>query len=148
MAGKLDKDNPDCITEEYLKYFTSEGLIEYSGYQSEIRELINQSKIVVLPSYYGEGLPKILIEAAACGVPVVTTNHPGCKDAIIPGETGLLIPIKDSHSLIKALKLILGDKKLCEKMGRNGRELALKRYDIKKVINTHMDIYQLLTQNT
>ena len=146
IAGKLDKDNPDCITEEYLKSCTSEGLIEYFGYQSEIKELINQSKIVVLPSYYGEGLPKILIEAAACGVPVVQ-NHPGAGRNY-SRENRITNPVKDSHSLIKALKLILGNNKLLRKNGKEWRGISIKRYDIKKVINTHMDIYQLLTQNT
>ena len=64
-----------------------------------MKNLIQQSRLVVLPSYYGEGFPKILIEAAACGVPVVTTDHPGCRDAIIPNVTGLLVPIKNSNEL-------------------------------------------------
>ena len=144
MAGKFDKDNPDCITKEDLDSFIADGLIEYVGYQSDIKRLLNHSKIVVLPSYYGEGLPKILIEAAACGVPVITTNHPGCRDAIINGKTGILVPVKDSKSLIHALSTLLEDDKLCINMGKKARELALRRYDIKKVVNTHMDIYEEL----
>ena len=144
MAGKFDNENPDCITREYLNSFISQGFVEYVGDYSDIRGLLSQSKIIVLPSYYGEGLPKILIEAAACGIPVITTNHPGCRDAIIPGETGFLIPVKDSKALINALSTLLEDNKLCQNMGKKGRELALRRYDIKQVVNTHMAIYEQL----
>ena len=76
----------------------------------DIRNLIQQSDIVVLPSYYGEGLPKFLIEAAACGVPVITTDHPGCKDAIIKNKTGLLVPIKDSRAISKGILKLTNNK--------------------------------------
>ena len=144
MAGKFDNENPDCITKEYLNSLISNGLVEYVGDQLDVRGLLSHSKILVLPSYYGEGLPKILIEAAACGVPVITTNHPGCRDAIIPGETGLLIPVKDSKALINALSTLLEDDRLCKSMGKKGRELALRKYDINQVVNTHMAIYEQL----
>ena len=73
VAGILDKDNPDCVSFEKIKYWESLGIIDFCGYIKNMKDLISQSNIVVLPSYYGEGLPKILIEAAACGKPVITT---------------------------------------------------------------------------
>ncbi len=144
IAGKLDKDNPDCIARKQIEEWESNRIIKFIGHNDDIKSLIIKSKIVVLPSYYGEGLPKILIEAAACGVPVITTDHPGCRDAIIPNVTGLLVPIKNSEALSKAILKLLNDDKLCEKMGRAGRELALKKYDINKVVKSHMEIYQQL----
>ena len=98
----------------------------------DIRNLIQQSDIVVLPSYYGEGLPKILIEAAACGIPVITTDHPGCKDAIIKNKTGLLVPIKDSRAISKAILKLTNNKKLMESMGNSGRKFAERTFGIKK----------------
>ena len=147
IAGKLDKDNPDCISENLLMEWHSKGIIKFLGHQKNIYELINQSKIVVLPSYYGEGLPKILIEAAACGKPVITTDHPGCRDAIIPNVTGLLVPVKDSDALSKAINKLIKNDQLCKQMGDSGRELALKRYDIKEVVKKHFQIYSQLIEN-
>ena len=106
-----------------------------------MNEIINKSSIVVVPSYYGEGFPKVLMEAAACGKPVVTTDHPGCRDAVIPGETGLLIPKKDHKALIEALNLLLSSDSKCIRMGKNGRALAEDRFGIDKVIRTHLSIY-------
>ena len=119
-------------------------IIKYLGDIKDIRNLIQQSDIVVLPSYYGEGLPKILIEAAACGVPVITTDHPGCKDAIIKNKTGLLVPIKDSRAISKAILKLTNNKKLMESMGNSGRKFAERTFGIKKVVNTHMKIYKEL----
>lgn len=144
IAGKLDKDNPDCISKCLIKDWDSIKEIKFVGDKKDIYKLIQQSRIVVLPSYYGEGLPKILIEAAACGVPVITTDHPGCRDAIIPNITGLLVPIKDSKALSEAIRKLLNDDQLCIRMGYAGRDLALKRYDINYVVKTHMRIYREL----
>ena len=144
IAGKLDKDNPDCVPIDLIRNWESNGIINYVGYRKDMYRLICQSRIVILPSYYGEGLPKILIEAAACGVPVITTDHPGCRDAIIPEITGLLVPIKNSKSLTNAIKRLLENNNLCSMMGKSGRDMALNRYDINHVVHTHMNIYSEL----
>ena len=109
-----------------------------------MRDLISDSKIVVLPSYYGEGLPKILIEAAACGKPVITSDHQGCRDAIIPDKTGILVPIKNSKALTKAVNKLLNSPELCEEMGKAGRKLAISKFDIQDVISKHLEIYSEL----
>ena len=105
-------------------------------------KLINDCSAVVLPSYYGEGLPKILIEAAGCGRPVITTNNPGCIDAIKLNKSGFLIPIKNVNSLSKAMGLLINNPTLCKKMGKASRILALEKYDINKVIEQHLFIYK------
>ena len=103
--------------------------------------IIAQSSIVVLPSYR-EGLPKVLCEAAACGIPVITTNVPGCSDAIINEQTGILVPPRESEELSLAIISLLKNPERLKKMGEAGRRLAEEKYDIKKIVNTHMKLYR------
>tara|TARA_A100001011_G_scaffold333244_1_gene360882 strand:- start:504 stop:1628 length:1125 start_codon:yes stop_codon:yes gene_type:complete len=144
IAGRLDEDNPDCVSKNMISEWESQGLVNFLGDRKDIFNLINQSRVVVLPSYYGEGLPKILIEAAACGIPVITTDHPGCRDAIIPNETGLLVPVRNSKALSEAILKLLNNDSLCRKLGNAGRKLAVSKYDIKKVVTAHLAIYNEL----
>ena len=99
---------------------------------------------MVLPSYYGEGLPKVLIEAAACGRAVVTTDHPGCRDAIEPNKTGLLVPIKNALALADAIEYLIKNPDVRKKMGAAGRNLAEKEFAIEKIVAEHMEIYRKL----
>ncbi len=101
-----------------------------------------ESHIVVLPSYYREGLPKVLVEAAACGRAIVTTDHPGCRDAIEPGQTGLLVPPKDPIALAAALQVLLGNGSLRREMGARGRKLAEEEFSITKIVFDHLAIYR------
>ena len=144
ISGGFDFDNPDCVDKGLIEKMSKQGYIEYWGYSEKMEEIINQSSIVVLPSYYGEGLPKILIEAAACGKPVITTDHPGCRDAIIENTTGLLVPIKSPKSIASAINYILANKEIKTSMGIHARLLAEKRYSIDHVIEQHLVIYRAL----
>ena len=144
VAGKIDFENPDCISKEELFRFHNKGIIKYVGNVDNVKEIISDSKIVVLPSYYGEGLPKILIEAAACGKPIITTDHPGCRDAIIPDKTGYLIPVRNSIKLAESIKKIFDSPALCHSMGNEARKLALRKFDINKVVKKHISIYDSL----
>ena len=112
-----------------------------------MEKIINMSSVVVLPSYYGEGLPKILIEAAACGKPIVTTNHPGCREAIINRKTGYIVPIKNPLLLSKYIQKILDNKELRMKMGKEARILAKRKFSIEKVVEKHLSIYSSITLN-
>ena len=105
------------------------------------------SQIIVLPSYYGEGLPKVLIEAAACGRAVITTDHTGCRDAIEPGVTGLLVPVRDPISLANAIHKLLINPSSCYIMGRAGRKIAEAAFDERQVVSTHLNIYKELVEN-
>lgn len=144
IAGKLDIDNPDCISKKELDFYLKKGIVDYLGEIKNIRDLLLKTKIVVLPSFYGEGLPKILIEAAACGVPVITTDHPGCRDAIIPDRTGIIVPIKNTRSIIKGIQRLLQSPVIYENMSKEARLLALKKYDVKNVVKKHLEIYDQL----
>lgn len=143
LVGEVDKDNPEAVSQDVIQSFEEDGLLEIWGHKSEMQHIIPMANIVVLPSYYGEGLPKILIEAAACGRAVVTTDHPGCRDAVT-SETGLLVPIRDSVALAEAIVSLILDDVKCMKMGRAARLLAHERYSIEHVCDTHLDIYEEL----
>lgn len=144
LAGDLDTENPNSITQSELDEWREEGIVNAIGMCTDIPALFSQSHIIVLPSYYGEGVPKVLIEAAACGRPIVTTDTPGCRDCIIDKKTGYLVPPRDAQQLAeKILKLALDEDKR-KTMGKSGREYAERNFDIQSVIASHMDIYQSL----
>ena len=145
LLGDIDPLNPESIKKSEISQWKEDGLVEIWGYRSDMNNIIPKANIVVLPSYYGEGLPKVLIEAAACGRVVITTDHPGCKDAITQ-KTGVLIPIKNSEALADAIRDLLQNPQKAIKMGEAGRELAEQNYSIEKVCKKHIKIYKdLLT---
>ncbi|SEA11207.1 Glycosyltransferase involved in cell wall bisynthesis [Desulfuromusa kysingii] len=147
LAGDPDPGNPATVTLGELSAWENEGCVEILGYREDIPNLFAQANIVVLPSYYGEGLPKTLVEAAACGRAVVTTDHPGCRDAIEPGKSGLLVPVKDSIALADAIQRLIDDRELCHSMGRAGRVLAEREFAIEKIVDAHLKIYKELEVN-
>ena len=146
LAGDIDPNNPATITKNELDMIRDEGCIELLGYQRAIPKLLAASNIVVLPSYR-EGLPKVLVEAAAAGRAVVTTDVPGCRDAINPNRSGLLVPVCDALALANAIHQLIEDADLRLCMGREGRALAEREFSIEKVIKAHLDIYRALESN-
>ncbi|MCD7939219.1 MAG: glycosyltransferase family 4 protein [Bacteroides intestinalis] len=145
LCGGLD-DNPKAIKEEELKVVCDGGYIQWLGYRTDVLELLKSCHIVAFPSYYKEGLPKSLIEATAVGRPIVTTNSIGCKETVIDGYNGYLIPIKDSDTLAERLKILFEDEGLRQNMGRNSRMLAEKDFSIENVIQKHLEIYNQLSK--
>ncbi len=145
LAGQVDPGNPSSLDEKQLSTWIENQDIEYIGYCDDTSSLFAQVNLVVLPSYR-EGLPRVLAEAAACGRAVVTTNVPGCRAAIIPNKTGLLVNVRDALSLAEAIHQLLRDDTLRQTMGNEGRQLAENVFDIKKIVAEHMHVYQTLTQ--
>lgn len=146
LCGGID-DNPNAIKKEDLKAICYGEYICWLGYRTDVLDLLKTSHIVAFPSYYKEGLPKSLIEAAAVGRPIITTDSIGCKETVIDGYNGFLIPIKNSEILADRLKLLIDDTQLRIAMGRNSRCLAEKEFSIINVIKKHLEIYKQLTQN-
>lgn len=140
LAGDLDTKNPTGLKFSEVQEIKNEGLIEVLGYQNDIPDLYAKSNIICLPSYR-EGLPKSLIEAAAASRAVVTTDVPGCRDAIIPCKTGILVPVKNSTKLAEAIIWLIQNPSKRVKMGKAGRELAEEKFQIQKVIENHLIIY-------
>lgn len=141
LVGSDDPGNVTSVSEAELKHWKAAQGIELWGHCSDMRNALAKAYLVVLPSYR-EGLPKVLIEAAACGRAVVTTDVPGCRDAVEPGKSGLLVPVKDHSALADAIQFLLDNPDKVKKMGQNGRTLAEKSFDIDMVIAQHLNIYE------
>lgn len=150
LVGTPDSQNPSSIPELTLQEWTHKyKFIEWWGHCSDMPNVLKKAHIVCLPSYYGEGVPKILLEAAACGRPIVTTNTPGCRETIIEGESGLLVEPHDSNGLAEAILRLLLDRNLRIYMGQKGRELAEARFSVETVVTSTLGLYQtLLSYNT
>lgn len=144
LVGAPDPGNPSSVTSEEIAEWSEARLVEPLGYRSDIANLFARSNMVVLPSYYGEGLPKVLIEAAACGRAVITTDHPGCRDAIEAGKTGLLVPVRDPVALADAIQTLIENPVRRRQMGLAGRALAEREFAIEGVVAAHMKLYREL----
>lgn len=131
LAGAPDPANPMSITESELRQWAASGVVEWLGHVDDMPRAMRDATIVVLPSYYREGIPKVLLEAAAAGRPVVTTTNPGCRDAVVDGVTGLLVPPRDVEALHDAVGSLLSDPARRQRMGHAGRMLAESRFDEK-----------------
>ena len=144
LSGSIDHDSPTFVSELEIKKITNENGVEYLGERNDMPELLASALIFVLPSYYAEGLPKVLLEAAASGLPIITTDHPGCREAIINQETGLLVPVQDYESLAMAIISLLENQKLLKEMGSKARLLAENLFDDKIVVKNHFSYYKKL----
>lgn len=143
LAGSIDAGNPASVAAADLGTWRANGAVELLGQCDDIPALFSRADIVVLPSYR-EGLPKVLAEAAAASCAVVTTEVPGCRDAIIPEVTGLLVPAGDSDALAAAIERLVLDRTFCAQLGNAGRVLARQRFSLDAVITAHLQVYEHL----
>ncbi|RYG47859.1 glycosyltransferase family 1 protein [bacterium] len=141
IAGQPDAGNPGSITAADIEAWAGEANIRYLGHVGDMAALLRTVHMVALPSCYGEGLPRFLIEAAACGRPIITTDSPGCRDAIVPEASGLLVPIRDASALFEAIKSLALDEARRVSMGRVARQFAEKTFCVGQVIDRHIGIY-------
>ena len=141
LVGNPDIDNPASILEETIRAWEKENIVEWWGYQKEMVPIFQSTHIVCLPSYR-EGLPKVLIEAASCGLPIVSTDVPGCREIVRDDFNGILVPKGDSFSLSNALLRLIEDPDLRAKMGKRSRELVLDKFSSKHVIAKTLNIYK------
>ena len=144
LSGPIDSHSPTYISESELTKLTADCGVEYLGNRKDMPELLSSALIFVLPSYYAEGVPKVILEASASGIAIITTDHPGCRDAIIPGETGLLVSTRDVNSLVDAMVKLLEDRMLSNQMGKKGRVLMKSEFRDSDVVFRHYEIYQHL----
>jgi glycosyltransferase involved in cell wall biosynthesis len=142
LVGDIDDGNPASLTLFQLREWEKEGVIEWWGWKEDMQDVYAQAAIVCLPSYYREGVPKSLIEAAACGRPIVTSDMPGCREVVRQGENGLLIPAHDAGALAQALMVLLQNPIARRKMGNCGREIAEKEFSIEMVNSQTFELYQ------
>jgi len=148
LVGVPDPENPASIPEEILCSWHSEGIVKWWGFREDMLEVLKEAHIFALPTTYGEGVPKVLIEAASCGRPIVATDVPGCREIVRHKENGLLVPPKDSKSLTDALKILIKDPELREKMGSRGRGIVEAEFSEEIVVRKTMEVYKniILTQ--
>lgn len=139
MVGPHDEENPSGVPVAQLAKWTASGLVEWHGSVEDIRAVYRSASIIVLPSRR-EGMPKVVLEAAACGLPVVTTNVPGCRDSVIDGKTGYLVPWGDASALSEKIALLIDSPSLRNQMGRNARRLAEERFAAPLIGRQIMDI--------
>ena len=141
LAGEPDPANPASVSDEQLAAWVGEGAIEYAGWQDDMPNMLAQSHIVCLPSYR-EGLPKSLIEAAAAGRPIVSTDVPGCREVVGNGDNGLLVPARDPQALSEALGKLIADPSLRRRMGERGRLRAEAEFGLDAVIAQTLALYR------
>ena len=145
LIGSPDPGNPTSVMRQEMEHWQNEGLVKLLGFRKDIAAQYADANVVCLPSYR-EGLPKSLVEAAACGRAVVTTDVPGCRDAITPGVTGLIVSVKDPLALADGIQTLIKDPELRISMGQAGRALAEEAFTIEKIVDQHMEIYRDLIQ--
>jgi glycosyltransferase involved in cell wall biosynthesis len=142
MVGTTDPDNPAGVSAEQLEKWEEQGIVEWWGYQDDMSEIFGRSHIVCLPSSYREGVPKVLIEAASSGRPIVTTDMPGCREIVRDGENGYLVPPRDGEAVARALKRLIGDSDLRRQMGARGRERVQKEFSVEHVVQSIVEVYE------
>jgi len=145
LAGAAGYNNPSSIEASQLQIWQAEGYIEWLGHVDDMVPLFRESAIVCLPSYR-EGMPKALLEAAAAGCAVVTTDVTGCREAIEPGVTGDLVPVRNSDALVESILSLIKDEPRRQAYGANGQERARALFSVDSVVNQTVEIYkELLT---
>lgn len=141
LVGPYDS-NPSAIKPDDLQPLIDANIIEYFGEQADVRPYFKECTVYVLPSYH-EGTPKTVLEAMATGRPIVTSDAPGCRETVIDGVNGYLVPIKNVDSLFNAVKQVLDDSNLTEKFAQEGRRIVEEKYDVRKVNTSIMKIMNL-----
>jgi glycosyltransferase involved in cell wall biosynthesis len=143
LVGEPDPGNPATVDEATLRAWQAEGAVEWWGWRADMPAVYAGSQVVVLPSL-GEGVPTTLLEAAACGRPIVASDVPGCRAIVTPGENGLLVPPNDPQALAQALATLLADPALRGRMGAGGRQAILAKFTIEQINAATLAVYRTL----
>lgn len=142
IVGQPDTQTIEPVSEEFLRDWEAKGIIEWWGLRSDMPEVLRQACIIALPTYYPEGVPKILLEAAASGRPIITTNVPGCREIVKDGENGLLIEPRNATALASAIEELLQDSDLRSAMGLRGRQLVEAEFSEEIVNAATLRVYE------
>lgn len=143
LVGDSDSGNPTAVPVSQLETWAREGVVEWWGHREDMPAVLKAASVVVLPSYR-EGLPKVLLEAAASGRPIVATDVPGCREIVRPHVNGLLVPCRDVPALAQAVKLLLESPELRARFGEAGRRIALAEFAQEIVVQQTLDVYRHL----
>jgi len=141
LAGAPDPLNPGSVTDAEVAHLVKSGAVEAWGWRADMPSVLQQSSLVCLPSYYGEGVPKSLIEAAASGRAIVTTDMPGCREIVRTGQNGWLVPPRNVDALAQTIEDALSKPDLCRTYGLRGRQIVVEEYASELVIAATLKIY-------
>jgi glycosyltransferase involved in cell wall biosynthesis len=145
LAGMPDPGNPRSVTREQVQQWADEGLVTWLGHVEDMPALMRSAEVMALPSYYREGVPRSLIEGAATGLALVTTDLPGCREAVREhGIDGLHVPARDPRALAELLSALDDDRALLRRLSARARENALAHFDERLVIQRTIDVYDEL----
>ena len=144
LVGEPDPGHPDRVPIQQLEALQEAGAVEWWGHRDDIPEVLAQAALLVLPSRYGEGVPQALIEAAAAGVPIVTSDLPGCRAVVGHEVNGRLVPPGDVDGLAHAVLGMLGDAHMRAAMGAQGMRLARERFTVEAILARYVDAYRAL----
>lgn len=142
LVGEPDLGNPGAVPLTQLQQWAAEGAVEWWGRRDDMPTVLAACHVFCLPTYYGEGLPKVLLEAGACSRPSVTTDWPGCHEIVRDGETGLLVPPRDVPALVEALRRLIADPALRARLGEAARERVLAGFSDAQVIAATLEVYR------
>ena len=143
LVGRCDDDNPAAIPQSQLHEWVRAGTVEWWGHRNDMAKVYAEAAIVVLPSYR-EGLPKVLLEAAACGKALIATDVPGCRDIVRHQTTGLLVPPRNSTALAQAIETLLVNERLRDDMGKSARDYVVREYAVPRITAQMVALYREL----
>lgn len=146
LVGDSDPSNPAAVPERQLRDWADSGVVEWWGRREDMPEVLGRAAVVCLPTFYGEGIPKVLIEAAAAGRAIVATDWPGCREIVRDGDNGLLVRPRDGEALAEALEALLTDPQRRARMGVRGRERVLAGFTSAQVVERTLAVYRELLE--
>jgi glycosyltransferase involved in cell wall biosynthesis len=142
LAGAIESELPTAVSREELAAWRDEGLVDYQGHLSDIRPVLQRATLLALPSYHREGIPKILLEAAAAGVPLIAGATPGCTEVVEDQVTGLLVPPRRPEVLAEAIERLLSDQDLATRLRRNARKMVVDRFTLDEAATRTLQLYR------
>jgi glycosyltransferase involved in cell wall biosynthesis len=141
LVGEPDAENPAAVPREEIVAAVCEGHVEHWGWRQDMPQVFAEASLVCLPTFYGEGVPKALIEAAASARAIVATDVPGCREIVRPGENGWLVPPRNAVALADALDQAIRQPGLCAQFGQRGREIVEREFSLETVIAATLAVY-------
>ena len=142
LAGEIDSKHPDAVPNSWLEQVSHEGIVEYIGYVDNLPELLLDIDLLIIPSYYREGVPRVILEAASCGIPTIGADVPGTREAINDGKTGFLVPPRDSDALAKQIVEVLKNHQLRVMLGKAARRKAEEQFDQRLITEQQLSVYK------
>lgn len=143
LVGRPEDNQPTSIRAAEIEQWVKDGVIEWWGWMENMETIYPLAHIVCSATFYREGIPKVLIEAAACGRPLIATDMPGCREIVHNGKNGILVPPKNAVALADAIEKLSMDVELCQKLGKRSRDIANSRFSMEKVVDAYLKFYKI-----